>query len=74
MKKIILAMLLVVMLLALTNVYTVSYLLEFLDSIINAPGLSNFFTNVLPNRAYELVYMLLVLLGQLDSFFALGIF
>lgn len=59
--RIIVAVLL--MLLALTNVYTVSYLLEFLDSIINAPGLSNFFTNVLPNRAYELVYMLLVLLG-----------
>lgn len=54
---------LVLMLLVLTNVYTVSYLLEFLDKIINAPGLSNFFTNVLPNRTYELVYMLLVLLG-----------
>lgn len=50
-------------LLAAANVYTLSYPLEFLDGIINSPALSSFFSLVLPNRAYELVYMLLVHLG-----------
>ncbi len=54
---------LLVALLVGTNVYTISYPLELLDDIINDPGLSQLFTMILPNRAYELVYMLLVLLG-----------
>ena len=52
-----------VVLLAATNVYTVSYLLQFLDGIISSPALAPFFGLILPNRAYELVYMLLILLG-----------
>lgn len=50
-------------LLVLTNVYTVSYPLEWLDNLINHPVLANFFQMILPNRAYELIYMLLVLVG-----------
>lgn len=54
---------LLLVLLAVTNVYTVSYLIKGVDWVINHPNLSNFFTAVLPNRAYELVYMLLMLIG-----------
>ena len=50
-------------LLAAANVYTVSGPLKLLDRIINAPVLAYFFNLILPNRSYELVYMLLVLLG-----------
>lgn len=50
-------------LLAAANVYTISAPLELLNSIINAPVLAYFFNLVLPNRAYDLVYMMLVLLG-----------
>lgn len=49
--------------LAAANVFTLSYPLELLDSIINSNALSQFFSIVLPNRAYELEYMLLVQLG-----------
>lgn len=49
-------------LLAVTNVYTVAYPLQLLDKIINAPFLAYFFNLILPNRSYELVYMLLLLL------------
>ena len=45
------------------NVYTVTYPLQLLDKIINAPALAYFFNLILPNRSYELIYLLLVLLG-----------
>lgn len=50
-------------LLAATNVYTVSYLLDLLDAIVNSPILSTIFDKILPHRAYELVYMLLIIIG-----------
>ena len=49
--------------LAAANVFTLSYPLELLDNIINSYALSGFFSAVLPNRAYELEYMMLVQLG-----------
>ena len=49
--------------LAAANVFTLSFPLELLDSIINSYALSPFFSAVLPNRAYELEYMMLVQLG-----------
>ena len=49
-------------LLAATNVYTVSYLLQGIDALINSPKLAPFFNVILPNRAYELIYMLLMLM------------
>lgn len=52
-----------VVLLAATNVYTVSYPLQLLDKIINSPQAAPFLSFVLPNRSYELEYMLLVILG-----------
>ena len=50
-------------LLVVANVYTVAYPLDLLNRIINSPLLAYFFNLVLPNRSYQLVYMLLVLLG-----------
>ena len=50
-------------LLMAANVYTISFPLDFLNRIINSPLLAYFFNLVLPNRSYQLVYMLLVLLG-----------
>lgn len=50
-------------LLMAANVYTISYPLDLLNRIINSPLLAYFFSLVLPNRSYQLVYMLLVLLG-----------
>ena len=60
-SRLILAIFLVM--LAATNVYTFSYMLKAVDAVINAPQLANFYMTVLPNRAYELLYMLLSLLG-----------
>ena len=45
------------------NVYTETYSLLAVDKIINASFMQNFFAVVLPNRAYELLYMILSLLG-----------
>lgn len=45
------------------NVYTSSELLTFLDKIVNSPLLARIFDLILPNRAYELVYMLLIIIG-----------
>ncbi len=52
-----------VVLLAATNVYTISHPLQLLDKIINSSQAAPFLSFALPNRAYELEYMLLVLLG-----------
>lgn len=50
-------------LLGATNVYTISPMLNVIDKIINAPFLQGLFTAIMPNRAYELLYMLLMLIG-----------
>lgn len=50
-------------LIAATNVYTVSAFVQILDNVINAPYLVPVVNFLLPNRAYELVYMLLMILG-----------
>ena len=52
-----------VALLAATNVYTISYPLELLDKIINSSQAASVLSFILPNRSYELEYMLLVILG-----------
>lgn len=52
-----------VVLLAATNVYTVSYPLQILDKIINSPQAALVLNFVLPNRSYQLEYMLLVIIG-----------
>lgn len=54
---------LLIVLLIAANVFTLSYPLELLDSIINSQALAGFFSALLPNRAYELEYMLLIQLG-----------
>ncbi len=54
---------LVIVFLAATNVYTVSFLIKLIDSVINNPALAPIFNAILPNRAYALVYMLLMLVG-----------
>lgn len=53
----------VLTLLAAANVYTISGPMQLLDRIINSPVLAYFFNLILPNRAYELVYMLLLMIG-----------
>ena len=50
-------------LLICTNVYTLSPILTFLDNIINSPFLAKIFSLILPNRSFELVYMLLIIIG-----------
>lgn len=50
-------------LLALANVYTISYPLQLLDNLISLPQVASLLSIVLPNRSYELEYMLLVLIG-----------
>ena len=52
-----------VVLLAVTNVYTISYPLQLLDNIINSLQAAPFLSFILPNRSYELEYMLLIHLG-----------
>lgn len=52
-----------VALLAATNVYTISYPLQLLDNIINSTQAASLLSFVLPNRSYQLEYMLLILLG-----------
>lgn len=48
---------------ALANVYTISLPLLIVDKVINSKILSEFFSAVLPNRSYELLYMLLSIIG-----------
>ncbi|MBR1481364.1 MAG: hypothetical protein IJ598_00160 [Ruminococcus sp.] len=48
--------------LALTNVYSVSLLMSGADSVINSQALRAVFLAMLPNRSYELLYMILLLL------------
>lgn len=54
---------LLITLLIAANVFTLSYPLELLDSIINSRSAAQFLSMLLPNRSYELEYMLLIQLG-----------
>jgi len=47
----------------LANVYTLPYALKVLNSIINSKTLASFFNYILPNRSYDLLYMLLSIIG-----------
>lgn len=47
----------------LLNGYVFTGLVTGVDALINAPGLQGFFGFVLPGRAYEILYMLLLLFG-----------
>jgi len=59
--RLIIAVLLVELLAA--NVFTISFPMMGVDAVINSSLLAPFFDVVLPKRAYELLYMLLVLFG-----------
>lgn len=63
---------LAIVLLAATNVYTISPLINLLDGVINNPSLAPIFNLLMPSRAYALVYMLLMLIG-LNLLVALGV-
>lgn len=49
-----------------------SYSLLLVDKLINLPVLASFFNKILPNRAYELLYMVLCTLG-LNLLYMLGL-
>ena len=49
--------------LTIGNASTSSYSLLFVDKVINIPIVSNILNRILPNRAYELLYMVLCILG-----------
>ena len=45
------------------NYYTTSGILNLIDRIIKIPFVANILNYILPNRAYEIIYMLLVIIG-----------
>ncbi len=48
---------------AFANVYTLPYALQVMNRVINSNVLAGFFSFVLPNRSYDLLYMLLSMIG-----------
>lgn len=50
--------------LVIGNTSTSSYSLMFVDKIINTSTFSNILNRILPNRSYELLYMVLCILGM----------